>query len=162
MKRFVLLFAVVFPLLLGGCTINSVDEDELKREREDQLIRDYLEANELEAERTPEGLYYRVIEPGQAGRSPIQDNTVTVHYEGFRMLDGKRFDSSRLRGETFDFQVGAGTVIQGWNIALSLMELGEVAEFYIPSYLAYGPAGSGATIPPDAILIFEIELLGIN
>lgn len=161
MKRFAL-FLLTLPVLLGGCNVNSVDEEELQREREDQLIRDYLEANDLEAERTPEGIYYRSIEPGQAGRSPISGNTVTVHYEGFLMLDGKRFDSSRLRGETFEFQVGSPSVIQGWSIALPLMELGELAEFYIPSHLAYGAAGSGSTIPPSAILVFEIELLGIN
>lgn len=158
---FTFLFALVGSLLFSGCNVDNVDEGELLREREDQLILEYLEENNLEAERTPEGLYYRLVEAGNIERKPIPGNQVIVHYEG-RLLDGKLFDSSRLRGETFEFQLGVGQVIQGWDIGLQLMDLGEVAELYIPSYLAYGDRGSGNVIPPNTILVFEIELLGIN
>ncbi|MGF1534298.1 MAG: FKBP-type peptidyl-prolyl cis-trans isomerase [Bernardetiaceae bacterium] len=150
-------FLIGLLLLLAACTTDRVDENELLRQREDQAIQDYLQANDLTAQKQPEGFYYRVLQEGTGTTRPKAGDKVIVHYEG-RLLDGKRFDSSRLRGETFSFVVESREVILGWDLALPLMRKGEIAEFYIPSYLAYGTRGQGP-IPPSTILVFEIELI---
>ena len=90
---------------------------------------------------------------------PTADDKVVVHYRG-KLLDGTEFDSSYKRGEPTAF--GVGQVIQGWQDALKAMPVGSTWEVWIPSDLAYGEAGSGPTIGPNATLIFEVELLKIN
>jgi FKBP-type peptidyl-prolyl cis-trans isomerase FklB len=106
---------------------------------------------------TPSGLQYRVVTEG-SGRKPSADSEVVVHYRG-RLLDGTVFDSSYERGEPATFQVGQ--VIEGWIEGLQLMSAGAKYEFYIPSFLAYGEQGN-QVIPPNATLIFEVELLEVR
>lgn len=106
---------------------------------------------------TPSGLQYRVITAG-SGPKPTAESEVIVHYRG-SLLDGTVFDSSYERGEPATFQVGQ--VIQGWIEGLQLMSAGAKYEFYIPSNLAYGEQGN-QVIPPNATLIFEVELLEIK
>lgn len=103
---------------------------------------------------TASGLQYKVIDPGK-GKTPKATDTVRVHYRG-RLIDGTEFDSSYKRGEPAEFPVGG--VIKGWTEALQLMKEGAKYELYIPSDLAYGENGAGRDIPPNATLIFEVEL----
>lgn len=106
----------------------------------------------------PSGLQYRVIKTGN-GPSPKEDDNVTAHYAG-RLIDGTEFDSSVKRGQPFTTPVNR--VIKGWTEVLQLMKVGDKWEVFIPSELAYGERGSGAKIGPNQVLIFEMELLGIE
>ncbi len=107
----------------------------------------------------PSGLQYKVIKEGN-GPSPKANDSVSVHYAG-RLLDGTEFDSSIKRGKPTEFTVNQ--VIKGWTEALQLMKVGSKWEVYIPSDLAYGAnPRPGGPIPPNAVLIFEVELLGVG
>ena len=108
---------------------------------------------------TASGLQYRVITEGSGTENPAPNSIVTVHYSG-KLTDGTEFDSSYKRNQPASFPVNG--VIQGWTEALQLMHVGDKWELTIPSDLAYGRQGAGAAIPPDAILIFEVELLEIK
>ena len=109
----------------------------------------------------PSGLQYKVIAPptNASSPTPTASQQCAVHYEG-RLLDGTVFDSSRKRGQPTTF--APNQVIKGWTEALQLMRAGERRELYIPSELAYGKRGAGARIPPDSVLIFDIELIGLK
>jgi len=104
------------------------------------------------------GLQYKVIEEG-SGESPKATDTVVTNYRG-TLIDGTEFDSSYKRGEPAKFPVNR--VIQGWTEALQLMKPGAKWELYVPSDLAYGASGAGGMIGPNATLIFEIELIGLD
>lgn len=106
---------------------------------------------------TPSGLQYEVIKAG-SGPKPSASDTVRVHYVG-TLLDGTKFDSSIDRGEPAEF--GVNQVIAGWTEALQLMPVGSKYKLYIPAAIAYGARGAGQAIPPNAALIFEVELLDI-
>jgi FKBP-type peptidyl-prolyl cis-trans isomerase len=109
---------------------------------------------------TKSGLQYKVLKEGpKGGKSPKATDTVVTHYTG-RLLDGTVFDSSMDRGHPASFPVGQ--VIKGWTEALQLMKPGDKWELYIPAELAYGEMGAGGRIPPNAVLIFELELLSIQ
>lgn len=100
------------------------------------------------------------IEVG-VGPSPKKGQTVVVHYTG-RLMDGTKFDSSLDRGEPFEFVYGKGMVIKGWELGLKTMKVGGKRRLTIPPSLAYGSKGAGGVIPPDATLVFDVELLGIK
>ena len=107
---------------------------------------------------TASGLQYRVIETGE-GRSPGPTDTVVVHYVG-QLIDGTEFDSSRGRGTPATFSLGG--IIPGWQEVLQLMREGDIWEVVIPSELAYGAQGAGASIGPNETLVFEIELISVK
>ena len=86
---------------------------------------------------------------------------VSVHYKG-QLLDGTVFDSSYKRKQPLDFNVGLGQVISGWDEGIQLLKVGDKARFVIPSELAYGSQGAGGVIPPDAPLIFDVELVNVK
>jgi FKBP-type peptidyl-prolyl cis-trans isomerase len=109
---------------------------------------------------TPSGLKYIRLKDGK-GATPKAGQAVFVHYTG-TLTSGKKFDSSRDRGQPFSFKVGEGQVIPGWDEALSTMKVGERRKLTIPPKLGYGAAGAGAVIPPNATLIFDVELLKIG
>jgi FKBP-type peptidyl-prolyl cis-trans isomerase len=109
---------------------------------------------------TPSGLKYTILKVGK-GATPKPGQEVFVHYTG-TLTNGKKFDSSRDRGQPFSFKVGAGQVIPGWDEALSTMKVGERRKLTIPPKLGYGAAGAGGVIPPNATLIFDVELLKLG
>ena len=111
-----------------------------------------------EVKQTPSGLQYEVIAEG-TGKSPKATDTVKVHYEG-RLIDGKIFDSSIQRGEPIAFPLNG--VIAGWTEGLQLMSEGAKYRFHIPYHLAYGEQGAGASIPPYATLVFDVELIEVQ
>ena len=106
---------------------------------------------------TASGLQYEVLSEG-TGKQPVPADTVRVHYTG-KLLDGTVFDSSVERGEPAEF--GLTQVIAGWTEGLQLMKTGSKFRFYIPADLAYGDHGAGNSIPPQAALIFDVELLAV-
>lgn len=115
---------------------------------------------------TPSGLSYRILRKAQEGAAqPKVGQLITAHYTGWlqeKGAKGKKFDSSFDRNEPIAFKVGVGYVIKGWDEALLDMKVGEKRELVIPANLAYGSRGAGAAIPPDATLIFEVELCSIK
>ncbi len=150
-------------------TINSLEkrladtqQKAQKQQAEKNLTqgKDFLEENAKKEGITilPSGLQYKVISEG-SGKMPQKSDTVTVHYRG-TLIDGTEFDSSISRGQVQSFRVDG--VIPGWTEALQLMNEGAKWELFIPSELAYGERGIPRRIPPNSVLIFEIELISIQ
>jgi peptidylprolyl isomerase len=108
---------------------------------------------------TPSGLQYTDLVEG-TGASPTKGQTVSVHYTG-TLQDGKKFDSSVDRGQPFQFKIGVGQVIKGWDEGVASMKVGGKRQLVIPPDLGYGARGIGP-IPPNATLLFDVELLGVG
>jgi peptidylprolyl isomerase len=109
---------------------------------------------------TTSGLKYVELVEG-TGATPAKGQTVSVHYTG-TLENGNKFDSSRDRDQPFEFQIGEGQVIKGWDEGLSTMKVGGRRQLIIPADLGYGKRGAGGVIPPDATLIFDVELLKVK
>ena len=110
-------------------------------------------------EKTASGLSYTDLVKGN-GAAPVSGKSVTVHYTGW-LEDGKKFDSSLDHGQPFTFRIGAGEVIPGWDEGVMSMRVGGKRKLFIPAQLGYGAAGAPGAIPPNANLIFEVELLDV-
>jgi FKBP-type peptidyl-prolyl cis-trans isomerase FkpA len=137
-------------------------DEEMKTQssKEAQTIEEYLAKNNLHAQKTPSGLYY-IVQTQGTGPKAEAGKTVTVNYTG-KLLDGKVFDSSLKPGRTpFDFKLGAGQVIKGWDEGIALFNVGGKGTLIIPSPMGYGSRASGP-IPANSILIFDIEVLDIK
>lgn len=131
-------------------------------EIEDKLIVDYLSKNKPpQSKKTPSGLYYFFERSGN-GKKPLIGDTVSVHYVGM-LLDGTIF-SSIQQGETFEFPLGQKppAVIPGWEEAITLMNKGSKGTFIFPSYLAYGTKGSQDGVPPNSVVVFDVELVDVK
>ena len=109
---------------------------------------------------TANGLVVETLTAGD-GAEATTGKRVSVHYVG-TLTDGTKFDSSRDRGQPFQFVLGAGQVIKGWDQGVAGMKVGEVRKLTIPPELGYGSRGAGGVIPPNATLIFEVELIDVN
>ena len=129
---------------------------------EAQMAKQVEELEKVSAgfQQTASGLRYQIIQEG-AGEQATAGKTVSVHYKG-QLLDGTVFDSSYKRQQPIDFVLGQGQVIPGWDEGVSLLKVGDKARFVIPSDLAYGSRGAGGVIPPDAALLFDVELVAVN
>ncbi len=139
-------FLILTPMILSGCG-NSLDNKGTKMARKT----------------TDSGLEYEIIQEG-SGVSPEVGEQVVVHYTGWLDKNGElgtKFDSSVDRGKPFSFIIGMGQVIKGWDEGVLSMKVGEKRRLIIPSKLGYGTRGAGAIIPPNATLIFDVELLKI-
>ena len=131
--------------------------------------RDAAEKNDQEAilkeasegfKETESGLRYQIVQEG-TGKQATKGAMVSVHYKG-QLLDGTVFDSSYKRKQPIDFTIGVGQVISGWDEGIQLLKVGDKARMVIPSELAYGSQGAGGVIPPNAPLIFDVELVAIK
>jgi len=109
---------------------------------------------------TPSGLRYQILQKG-SGKKATKGAMVSVHYKG-QLLDGTVFDSSYKRKQPIDFAIGVGQVIAGWDEGIQLLQVGDKARLVIPSHLAYGASGAGGVIPPNATLIFDVELMKVG
>ena len=111
-------------------------------------------------DKTESGLRYKIIQKGD-GVQAEKGKTVSVHYKG-SLIDGTVFDSSYKRNQPIDFSLGMGQVIPGWDEGISLLQVGDKARFVIPPSLGYGEHGAGGVIPPNATLIFDVELMAVK
>ncbi len=137
--------------------------DELKAEKEAHVKKkseEELEKISKGFNKTNSGLRYRITKTND-GTPAKKNKTVSVHYTG-KLTNGEVFDSSLQRNQPIDFPLGIGHVIPGWDEGIQLLKVGEKATFIIPSDLAYGAAGAGGVIPPNATLIFDVELIGVK
>jgi len=114
----------------------------------------------MSASTSPSGLIIEEIIIGQ-GAAAQAGQTVTVHYTGW-LTDGEKFDSSKDRDDPFQFSLGAGRVIKGWDEGVLGMQIGGTRKLTIPPALGYGARGAGGVIPPNATLVFEVELISID
>lgn len=110
--------------------------------------------------KTQSGLEYIEVEAG-TGAQAMAGKTVSVHYTG-KFQDGRVFDSSVSRGEPITFPLGRGNVIKGWDEGIALMKVGGKAQLIIPPHLGYGERGAGGVIPPNATLVFDVELVSVQ
>mgnify|MGYP001333478196 FL=1 len=138
-------------------------QQEMEQQSNDQLsidlelIDNYLKENNITAKSADSGLRYVITKMGSGENAAPGDN-VTVHYTGM-LLNGEKFDSSLDRNQPFSFQLGQGMVIRGWDEGITYFNKGSEGTLYIPSTLGYGASGAGGVIPPNAVLIFEIQVL---
>ena len=134
---------------------NKSKDERIKKEKEKELKM----LNDLSRgfSKTSSGLLYK-FEKENKSEKPTSGNKVKVHYKGM-LLDGTVFDSSYQRNQPIEFTLGVGQVIKGWDEGISLLGIGDKASFIIPSDLAYGESGAGGVIPPNATLVFDVELI---
>jgi FKBP-type peptidyl-prolyl cis-trans isomerase FkpA len=125
-----------------------------------KLIADYAQKNNLKTQTTASGLVY-VMDAQGTGAKTEAGKTIVVHYVG-TLLDGSKFDSSRDRGTPFEFLLGKGQVIRGWDEGMQLFNVGGKGKLLIPSGLGYGTRAMGAAIPANSVLVFDIEVMGVK
>ena len=154
MRKILFLLITIISLLLVSPLSNSAIEVKVKEVKKMQQTDSPKEIT------TASGLKY-IDEIVGTGASPKVSQNVKVHYTGW-LENGKKFDSSVDRGQPFEFVISVGQVIKGWDEGVSTMKVGGKRKLIIPSGLAYGSRGAGSDIPPNATLIFEVELLGLK
>jgi FKBP-type peptidyl-prolyl cis-trans isomerase FkpA len=166
-KLFISSLLAIAPILLIGCESPKKVEQPKKIEKEKKTKQPQItkpEGTKVVRTKTNSGLEYEIIKEG-TGASPEKGKPVTVHYTGWLDKNGEpgaKFDSSVDRGQPFTFIIGVGQVIKGWDEGVASMKVGEKRRLFIPSTLGYGTRGAGAVIPPNANLIFDVELLNVG
>jgi peptidylprolyl isomerase len=155
MKKWVLTLSLIASSVLMG------QETGVSAEISSSNSQTYAGAQKMSKIKTDSGLEYQILQEGN-GASPQKGKKVTVHYTGWLNSNnepGKKFDSSVDRGSPFSFTIGVGQVIRGWDEGVMGMKMGEKRRLYIPADLGYGSRGAGGAIPPNAALIFDVELI---
>jgi FKBP-type peptidyl-prolyl cis-trans isomerase len=147
------LFLVAGMMMMSACKKDD-DTAEKQAEIDEQIIVDYLAANNIEATQHESGMYYVIHNEG-TGENPTINSTVEVFYEGF-LTNGNVFDKTTTSPVSFPLR----NLIQGWQIGIPLLKEGGSATFYIPSALGYGTQGS-SSIPANSVIIFDIDLVSI-
>jgi FKBP-type peptidyl-prolyl cis-trans isomerase len=142
---------MLLVLGLGAVMLAAACADEKEKNKDNK---------ESKVVTTDSGLKYQDLKEGTGDAAKKGDN-VQVHYTGW-LKDGTKFDSSKDRGDPFEFELGAGKVIKGWDEGVAGMKVGGKRKLIIPPDLGYGKRGAGRVIPPDAELTFEVELLKIK
>ncbi|MBI3949560.1 MAG: FKBP-type peptidyl-prolyl cis-trans isomerase [Acidobacteria bacterium] len=157
-----LLFVVAIAMAVCGqqAAFGVIGQDQSKPKQEAKTPKPSKTSDEAKEVTTPSGLKYVDLVKG-TGPSPQRGQTVRVHYTGW-LTNGKKFDSSVDRGQPFEFPIGMGRVIKGWDEGVMSMKVGGKRKLIIPPELGYGERGAGSVIPPNATLIFEVELLEIK
>jgi len=157
MSKLEIIILIIFLGLVGGLFYFLLNLN--SNEGTTASVSDYVKIEEGKEESTPE-LKIETMEQGQ-GQEVKSGDIISVHYTGY-LENGTKFDSSVDRGTPFEFQIGVGQVIKGWEQGLIGMKVGEKRKLTIPPELGYGSAGAGGAIPPNATLIFDVELLEIK
>jgi FKBP-type peptidyl-prolyl cis-trans isomerase len=153
-------------LLVLACDASSKPEDSAARNAavtgspESLTYAPELKVDLSAMTKQPSGLYIQDITTG-TGAEAASGKQVSVHYTG-TLADGREFDSSRGRGQPIDFKLGVGQVIQGWDEGVAGMKVGGRRKLVIPPELGYGARGAGGAIPPNATLVFDVELMGVR
>ena len=148
-ERFIVLLLLIVAIAIPACSQKEAKNVTEKSTEPQQ--------GAVGAVKNPSGLSYTDLVKGN-GAAPVSGKSVTVHYTGW-LEDGKKFDSSLDHGQPFVFRIGAGEVIPGWDEGVMSMRVGGKRKLFIPAQLGYGAAGAPGAIPPNANLIFEVELL---
>ena len=152
MNRKLSFFAIAFILLVSSCNKKLSPEEQMEKDQE--IISNYINNNNLNAQSTSSGLHYVIVEEG-TGNHPNATDNVTVRYKGY-FTDGSVFDQSDNSGVTFNLQ----QVIAGWREGIPKFKEGGEGILIIPSALGYGPEGN-SSIPPNSVLVFDVSLLDI-
>jgi peptidylprolyl isomerase len=147
---------ITVPIAQGQARHRRVHRHRVRKTKPVTLVN----ANAITMTKSPSGLVY-VITRRSTGQAPQSGDTVVVNYTGL-LGSGEKFDSSLDRGQPFKFRVGVGQVIKGWDEGIAKLRVGEQATLIIPPQLGYGAKGAGGVIPPDATLIFIVELIGVE
>lgn len=149
-EKLMALLLVAAAIIIPACAQKEPKVDDVGQAQQGSSLRSGMTM-------TPSGLAYKDLRPGN-GPQPVKGKQVKVHYTGW-LENGVKFDSSVDRGEPFEFVIGAGQVIPGWDEGVATMKVGGKRRLVIPPQLGYGSAGAGGVIPPNATLIFDVELL---
>jgi FKBP-type peptidyl-prolyl cis-trans isomerase len=152
-EKFIVLLLLIVAIAIPACSQKEVKNTSDKSAAAPQAAA----PTAVGTEKTASGLSYTDLVKG-TGAAPVSGKSVTVHYTGW-LEDGKKFDSSLDHGQPFVFRIGAGEVIPGWDEGVMSMRVGGKRKLFIPAQLGYGAAGAPGAIPPNANLIFEVELL---
>ncbi|OQB04531.1 MAG: FK506-binding protein [Parcubacteria group bacterium ADurb.Bin216] len=166
-----ILMVAIFVAVVGFTfnLVNQYGEEPLKTGKSEDKVQvnvgekeeaNYTIINNKKSDMEIQEFKIETLKEGNGAEAKSGD-TVSVHYTG-TLVNGTKFDSSVDRGQPFEFTLGIGQVIKGWDQGVLGMKIGEKRKLSIPSSLGYGERGAGAAIPPNAGLIFEVELLGIN
>jgi peptidylprolyl isomerase len=153
-EKFIVLLLLVVAIAIPACSQKEAKAPEKTAAEQG------VPAAQAGAVKNPSGLSYTDLVPGK-GASPVTGKSVTVLYTGW-LENGTKFDSSLDRGQPFVFRIGVGEVIPGWDEGVMSMKVGGKRKLFIPAQLGYGAAGAGGLIPPNANLIFEVELLDVE
>lgn len=166
MKKEIIIIVIILIIVIGGIwfvfnnPVNNNSAEKINNQPVKQTEQISVE-DQISLDYEKQGMKIETIKDGAGEETAENGDKVSVHYTG-TLENGKKFDSSVDKGQPFQFTLGVGQVIQGWDLGVLGMKIGEKRKLTIPAELGYGERGAGAVIPPNAVLIFEVELLGIN